>query len=142
MALTRSVWLLAPCAVVAQQVAAYREARLHIAPALGAIGASIGASLPDSCSDCLAGLLAGMFAAALTTPLDVLVTHAAVATEGADGRPLRRTPLQIGVTLVQEEGLASLTRGMMPRTVYYATVCGFFFALYEYFRRILEAHGL
>ena len=45
-------------------------------------------------------------------------------------------------TLVREQGLQSLTRGIGPRTVYYAWVCAAFFGLYEAFRRYFEAHGL
>jgi hypothetical protein len=63
------------------------------------------ASVPDSLSDCLAGLLAGACAAALTTPLDVLVTHAATSRPEADGaRP--RGPMQIGAELVRARPLA------------------------------------
>ena len=132
------------------QIAAYREARL----AIGASLTAIGASLPDSASDCLAGLLAGACAAALTTPLDVLVTHVTTAdehTEGEEGEVgegatrsggRRRSPLAVGATLVREQGVLSLTRGIGHRTVYYAWVCAAFFGLYEAFRRYFEAHGL
>lgn len=122
------------------QIAAYRHAHVHLAPVLASIAAAVGASVPDSLSDCLAGLLAGACAAALTTPLDVLVTHAATSRPEADGaRP--RGPMQIGAELVRAEGPLSLTRGFGARTVYYAWVCGCFFGLYEAFRRALEAHG-
>jgi solute carrier family 25 S-adenosylmethionine transporter 26 len=125
------------------QIAAYREARLAIGASLGAISTS----LPDSASDCLAGLLAGAFAAALTTPLDVLVTHVTTANEeeGEEGLTpggRRKSPFAVGATLVREQGLQSLTRGIGPRTVYYAWVCAAFFGLYEAFRRYFEAHGL
>ena len=95
------------------QIAAYRQAQLHIAPFFAAIGAAV----PDSASDCLAGLLAGACAAAFTTPLDVLVTHAATARPKEDGTP-PPGPLQIGAQLVKEQGIFSLTRGLGPRTVY------------------------
>ena len=121
-----------------------REARVGITSAV----ATIGASVPDSASDCLAGLLAGACAAALTTPLDVLVTHAATTQEASTivrGRHVAvpsPTPLEIGATLVREEGVLVLTRGIGGRIVFHACLAGTFFGLYEGFRRVLEAHGL
>ena len=116
--------------------------------------ASIGASLPDSASDCLAGLLAGACAAALTTPLDVLVTY--TTTAQADGEEecsvqpsgvqectvAAPGPLEIGAALVREEGVLVLTRGIGGRIVFHSLLAGAFFVLYEGFRRCLEAHGV
>ena len=57
----------------------------------------------------------------------------------ADARALPPSSL---ARTVREQGLQSLTRGIGPRTVYYAWVCAAFFGLYEAFRRYFEAHGL
>ena len=99
---------------------------------------------PTPTEGAAAGAGAGACAAALTTPLDVLVTHAATVQPGEaeGGEYVARHPLQIGATLVREEGMGSLMRGVGPRTIYYAWVCGCFFGMYETFRRVLEAHGL
>jgi solute carrier family 25 S-adenosylmethionine transporter 26 len=94
--------------------------------------------VPDSISDVLAGVLAGAIAAALTTPMDVIVTHAA--TRDADGSNTEhRSALQLGMDLVRDQGPASLTRGVGLRMVYYAPLVGAFFGLYEYFRNVLES---
>jgi len=126
------------------QIAIFHNAR----DLLGDTAATV---TPDSFSDYLAGLLAGACAAALTTPLDVLVTHAATVpvastsaeTGGADSAPrsmheIVAEPLHIGLRLVQEEGPMSLIKGIGCRTLYYAPTVGCFFGLYETFRRSLE----
>ena len=126
---------------------------------------AVAPAVPDVWSDCTAGLVAGACAAALTTPLDVLVTHTATAhSEGSSRRGGSRTssssgrrsgggggddeqfalwetvvePLRVGARLVECEGPGSLVKGMGCRTLYYAPTVGCFFALYEQFRRILE----
>lgn len=141
---SRESWMAAWGAIVYRdvpfgglQIAAYREAHDHLATPMLAV---LGASLPDSASDCLAGLVAGACAAALTTPLDVVVTRAATAPPTPAGAHAP-SPLEHGVRLVEEEGLASLTRGIGARTLYYAWVTAAFFGLYEALRRTLEAHG-
>lgn len=101
----------------------------------GQTGEAVFSVAPDSLSDCIAGLLAGACAAALTTPLDVLVTRTATAdhSEGCaeeeecmleeDERraqtplDIAARPLRIGMRLVREEGLGSLTRGLGCRTL-------------------------
>jgi hypothetical protein len=53
---------------------------------------AVAPAVPDVWSDCTAGLVAGACAAALTTPLDVLVTHTATAhSEGSSRRGGSRT---------------------------------------------------
>jgi len=72
----------------------------------------------------------------------VLVTRAATEPNDETGAIPHRGPLQLGASIVREEGVLSLTHGIGARTVYYAWVCGCFFGLYEAFRRFLEAHGI
>ena len=116
------------------QIATYREAHTL----LGSLKAGVADSLPDSFSDVTAGLLAGACAAALTTPLDVLVTHAATTQpDEADGGHMPNA-MEICQRLVKEDGPMSLVRGIRWRTLYYAQTVAVFFGLYEYFRRFLE----
>ena len=135
------------------QIAAFHEAR----QTFQLMNDALGASVPDLWSDCAAGIIAGACSAALTTPLDVLVTHTATVHAKDDERagrgransaPRREKtlgeiaaePLRLGVRLVEREGPASLVKGMGYRTLYYAPTVGCFFALYEQIRRALEEH--
>ena len=116
----------------ALQIAAYQQAKCWIWPACSAFNLSP----PDTLSDVIAGVLAGAIAAALTTPFDVLVTHATTAPDQASGPP--RGALQMGRDLVREQGPWTLLRGLGYRTLYYAPLVGCFFGMYEYFRVVLE----
>lgn len=88
-------------------------------------------------SVCPHRLLAGAVAAALTTPLDVLVTYTTTQPSPPDGSS-QPSALQVGARLVAEEGPLTLTRGIGWRSLYYAYTVGAFFGLYEYLRRALD----
>ena len=108
---------------------------------LSSIGSSLtetSALMPDSMSDVAAGVCAGAVAAALTTPLDVLVTHVSTTESTASPDGVQRGALQRGIDLVRDQGALTLTRGLGYRTLYYAPLVGCFFGFYEHFRHLLE----
>lgn len=90
---------------------------------------------PEALTDVAAGIIAGAAAAALTTPLDVLVTHTLTTSGDADGRG---SLLSRARDLVHEQGPATLMRGIGLRTMYYAPQVGLFFGFYEFFRTLPE----
>jgi hypothetical protein len=126
------------------QVAAFQEARhtLHtLSAAVPALSVSplLSSDLTgDIASDVCAGAIAGSLAALLTTPFDVIVTHAAL--DAGDGRP--KGALQLGAALLEEHGPMYLLRGARLRMLYYAPLVGAFFGLYEYFRSAMAASGI
>ncbi len=153
-------WLVSWAAILSRdvpmgglQVAFYHQCHLWLGEAL----VLFEQSMPGSMSDVLAGCLAGAVAAALTTPLDVIVTHcmtgdniinmsggaahaqAETGHEASSGESnvLWRAALSVR-RLVDEEGPRTLTKGLGLRTLYYAPNIGIFFGLYECLRRILE----
>lgn len=91
---------------------------------------------PDALTDVAAGVIAGALAAALTTPLDVVVTHTLTTSGEADSRG--RSALSRARDLVQEQGPATLLRGIGLRTMYYGPQVGLFFGFYEFFRTLPE----
>ena len=86
-------------------------------------------------TDVAAGIIAGAAAAALTTPLDVVVTHTLTTSGEADRG---RSALSRARDLVQEQGPGTLMRGIGLRTMYYAPQVGLFFGFYEFFRTLPE----
>jgi len=85
---------------------------------------------------------AGAIAAALTTPLDVLVTHTMTdsnAPAERKGLPVGSDPVTKGpLELLRQGGSSTLTKGIGLRVLYYAPSIAIFFTIYEGMRRFLD----
>ncbi len=118
------------------QIATYHAAQPYAQALLDGADA-VAAGTPSCAADVLAGALAGTVAAALTTPLDVLVTQQTTRAPPTDGKKQAFDPIELGLELVREQGALTLTRGLGFRIMYYAPLTGCFFGLYEHIRDLL-----
>jgi len=108
----------------ALQMALYEEWKLALIPMLPAVNVLL--------LDALLGAAAGGLAAALTTPLDVVLTRLSTQQGNGGSNPGGNGVLEMMQRIVRDEGMAGLWRGAGHRAGYYAPLVGIFFGAYSW----------
>lgn len=88
--------------------------------------------------ECVAGGLAGAMGGFVSNPLDIWKTR--IQLEGASAAHLRRTPVAIFKTMLAEEGVATLFRGVQARVLYFTPSWAICWTVYETMKRLLDMH--
>mmetsp|Transcript_11668 Transcript_11668/g.16196 ORF Transcript_11668/g.16196 Transcript_11668/m.16196 type:complete len:344 (+) Transcript_11668:50-1081(+) len=77
--------------------------------------------------DFISGACAGMIAASLTNPIDVVKTRRQISLQSTQ----RQKTMEIFSTIIKEEGLRGLTKGIVPRVAKVAPACAIMISSYE-----------